>query len=194
MIRWLRSHFPSAKPGPEAPFIPPAWQPPEATEAERAIVIAFQKASDRKARRDCVIRALESGLDTLLLPLGFQREEREWLKTVPKGRVVVQIKRFREGVDATLVVGFLPKPWARPREVSVDQLTMQLPNFVQMGERTFVRHGRIDYAIADHDLSVLEFPLSVLRDRALPWAMDLSGGRYPDWKPYRDRPLQSDQT
>ncbi len=194
MIGWLRSLLSSAKPGPHAPFTPPAWQPPEPTEAESAIVIAFLKAPDRKARRDRVVRAVETRLDALLVPLGFQREEKEWLKTVPKGKVVVQIKRFREGVDATLVVGFRPKPWFRPKNVNASLLTMQLQNFVQMSEKTFVRRSIIDYAFADHDPAVLDFPLAVLRDRALPWVMDLSGGRYPDWKPYRDRPLQSDQT
>ena len=193
MIRWLRSLLSSAKPGPSAPAARPDWQPPEPTEAENAIVIAFLKRPDRKARREQVLRALEIRLDALLVPLGFQREEGEWLKTVPKGMVVVQIKRFREGVDATLVVGFRPKPWARPREVSADRLTTQLPNFVQTAERTFVQRGHITYAFADHDPAVLDFPLAVLRDRALPWAMELSSGRYPDWKPYRDRPLRSAQ-
>ena len=193
MIRWLRSLFSPPKPAStELPPIPD-WHAPEPTEAEMAIMIAFAKLPNRKVRREAVVRALRGRLDAMLTPLGFQRTEQDWLKSVPKGEILVQIKRFREGVNATLVVGFLPKPWFKPKGVSAFQLTTQLQNFVQTSERTFVRNGSIDYAFANHDLAVLDFPLAVLRDRALPWATELSGGRYSEVKPYRERPLQSDQ-
>ena len=194
MIGWLKSLLSPSKPARTALLPQSDWRPPEPTEAEMAIIVAFAKRPDRKARREAVVRALRGRLDAMLTPLGFQRQDQDWRKPVPKGEILVQIQRFRGGVNATLVVGFLPKPGFKPKEVSAFQLTTQLPNFVQMSERTFVRTGSIDYAFADHDLAALDFPLAVLRDRALPWATDLSGGRYSEVKPYRERPLLSDQT
>ena len=43
--------------------------------------------------------------------------------------------------------------------------------------------------VVAHDPAVLDFPLAVLRDRALPWMLDHADGSYPDWKTYRDRPF-----
>lgn len=158
-----------------------------------AIMIAFAGHPDRKARREAVVRALRGRLDAMLTPLGYQRRDQDWRKPVPKGELLVQIQRFQGGVNATLVVGFLPKPGFKPKDVAAYRLTTQLPNFVQTSERTFVRTGNIEYAFVDHDPAALDFPLAVLRDRALPWATDLSSGLYSDVKPYRERPLQSDQ-
>ena len=194
MIGWLKSLLSPPKLARTVLLPLSDWRPPEPTEAEMAIIVAFARQPDRKARREAVHRALRGRLDALLTPLGFQRQDQDWRKPVPKGEILVQVQRFRGGVNATLVVGFLPKPGFKPKEVSAFQLTTQLPNFVQMSERTFVRTGSIDYAFADHDLAALDFPLAVLRDRALPWATDLSGGRYSEVKPYRERPLLSDQT
>jgi hypothetical protein len=191
VIGWLKSLLTQPKPAKTTLVPPPDWRPPEPTEAEMAINVAFARHPDRKARREAVVRALGGRLDAMLTPLGFQRRDQDWLKPVPKGEVLVKIQRFRGGVNATLVVGFLPKPGFKPKEVATFQLTTQLPNFVQISERTFVRTGNIDYAFADHDPAVLDFPLAVLRDRALPWATDLSGGRYSDVKPYRERALLS---
>lgn len=193
MIDWLKSRLLPPKPA-QTPLRPlPDWHPPEPTEAEMAIMIAFAGHPDRKARREAVVRVLRDRLDVMLTPLGFQRRDQDWLKSVPKGEVLVQIQRFRGGVNATLVVGFLPKPGFKPKDVAADRLTTQLPNFVQMSERTFVRNGTITYAFADDDLAALDFPLAVLRDRALPWATDLSRGRYSQVDAYRERPLLSDQ-
>lgn len=192
MIGWLRSLLARPKAPVEAmakPDAPVHWTAPEPTEAEMAVVIAFQKSPDRSSRRGAVIRLLEKRLDDMVGASGFRRDGADWVRDLPAGMARVSIQRFRQGVNATLVVAFEPKPGKRPPTVSADSLSKQLPNFVQMAERTFVRTGSIDYAFADHDPAVLDFPLAVLRDRALPWALDHAEGAYPDWKVYRDGPL-----
>jgi hypothetical protein len=192
MIRWLRDLIARPK-APVAPTVetvaPPRWTPPEPTEAEMAVFIGFQKNPDRSSRRGAVIRVLEKRLDDLLGANGFRREGADWVRELPSGRARVSIQRFRQGVNATLVSAFEPKPGKRPPTITADSLSKQLPNFVQMAERTFVNTGSIDYAFADHDPAVLDFPLAVLRDRALPWMLDHADGSYPDWKTYRDRPF-----
>ena len=156
-------------------------------------MIAFLKRPDRKPRREAVIGALNDRLDRLLLPQGFVRDGKGWMREMPAGRSMVSVKRFRGGVDATLEIEFRPKPGTKPARVYAGLLNTQLGNFVQMSERTFVRNGSIDYAFADHDLTVLDFPLAVLRDRALPWVLDHGTGQYPDKQAYRERPLQAGQ-
>ena len=187
MIRWLLSLFSKPEPPPTAP-VPVDWQPPHPTDDEQAIVLAFLKAADRKARRDQVMRVLTGRLDGLLLPSGFVREQKRWVRDLRAGRAVVAIKRFSGGYDATLEIEFVPK--RKPAHIYAGLLTTQLPNFVQMAERTFARNGSIIYAFVDHDPTALDFPLAVLRDRALPWLLDHGAGQYPDKTAYRERPLQ----
>ncbi|WP_149587260.1 hypothetical protein [Tabrizicola flagellatus] len=165
----------------------PGWQLPEPTEAEKAVVLAFLNRPDRKTRREAVIRALRDRLDRLMLPMGFVRDGADWERDLPAGQARVAIQRFSGGVNATLVVAFVPK--RRPAHVHADRLWTQLPNFVLTGEHRFARDGTIHYALADHDAATMDFPLAVLRDRALPWLLAHGQGDFPDLQDFRKRPL-----
>ena len=190
MLRWLRQIMsPPGRPSqrPQAP--PPSPRPP-ATDEEIAILHRFLALPDAARQREAVVKRLEARLDALLGPMGYVRDGKAWVLGLPNGRAVVQIKRFSGGLSATLEVGFQPaRRWTRVG-ANPDRLQQQLPNFVQTVEGGHFNPGLIHYAQVDHDPAVLDFPLAVLRDRALPWAVDHSRGD-SDWKSYRDRPLRS---
>lgn len=186
MLRWLRQILSSPK-RPPAP--PPSPRPPP-TDEDVAILHRFLALPDRPRRREAVVRRLEAQLQAMLGPMGYVRHGQTWALDLPNGRAVVQIKRFSGGLNATLEVGFQPAPGTTRVGARLDHVQTQLPNFVQTGEGGHFNPGLIYYAQVDHDPAVLDFPLAVLRDRALPWAVDHGQGN-PDWKTYRDRPLRS---
>jgi hypothetical protein len=171
--RWLRSRAPTPTADPSAV---PLQSPLDTTPDPNARIHIAAHDPDFPAKREAAVTAICAAIDLVAVPAGYTRTGTTWARQSLRGKTAVHLQRSRYGFDATVILRFLPADgvdldgtvWAADDDIALSRFYPAAPD-----------PAVIFYLDVHDDVTSLEFPMRILRDRALPW-LDAHHAWFPD--------------